>query len=143
MGIVPFQAIASSLLNNTPNESYRCWVGTHLVTIDSDGSCYSCDELLEPSFKIGTIYGDIRQKPLQSQNRSNFCLNCDINRICGGRCFKASLKFPTEKFRFYCDMTKILVREIQDNIPQVESLIQKGKIALKDLEFDCLVEEIP
>ncbi len=143
VGIIPFQAITLSILNKKRHDSYRCGAGTYLVTIDSDGNCYSCDELLEPEFKIGSINNGIKQRKLSSPNRSKFCLDCDIGQICGGRCFKASLKFPTEKFKFYCDMTKILAKEIQNKIPQIKSLIQKGKISARDLGYDCVTEEIP
>jgi len=141
--IVPFHAITLSLLNKKQHKSYRCGAGTYLVSIDSDGSCYSCDELLEHQFKIGSTTNGIQQKQLLSQNYSNFCLNCDIQKICGGRCFKSSIKFPTEKFRFYCDMTKILVKELREKIPEIESFIQNGTIAIKDLKYDCFTEEIP
>lgn len=82
------------------------------------------------------------QNKLSSKNHANFCPNCDIKEICGGRCFKASL-FSTEKFRFYCDMTKILVKEIQEKIPHIESLIQNKIINIKDLEPYFFTEEIP
>lgn len=139
--IIPFQSVTSSILNKKQQKHYRCGAGKFLVVIDSDGSCYSCDELIKPQFRIGSIDGDIELKPLSSKN-SDFCSDCDINRICGGRCFKTSL-FTVEKFRFYCDMTRVLVKEIQDKIPEIKTLIQKNRISMNDLELDCFTEEIP
>lgn len=142
LNIIPFQAVALSFLSNKQFNSYRCGAGTYLVTIDSDGSCYSCDELLVPEFRIGDINEGIQQKPLHSANRSDFCSLCDIAKICGGRCFRASF-FSAQKFKFYCDMTKILVNAIQEKMPKINSLLQENKIGLKDLEPKCFTEEMP
>ncbi|MFH1895771.1 MAG: radical SAM protein [archaeon] len=138
--IIPFCSVVLSILSKEPAQSYKCGAGTYLITIDSDGNCYSCDELLKEKFKIGATNTGIQQKQLP---RSDFCLNCDINEICGGRCFKALSSFPTEKFRFYCDMTKISVEEIQSKIPQIKLLVRDGKISADDLKCECFTEEIP
>lgn len=141
--IIPFQAIMLSLLNKEQRTSYRCGAGTFLVSIDAKGDCYSCDQLLEAPFKIGTITSKIQQKKLLSNNRSSFCSKCDIYNICGGRCFEVSLKIPTEKFHFYCDLTKILLTELRGRLAEIQALIQGGKIEIKDLEYACFTEEIP
>ncbi len=142
LGIIPFLKIIVSILKKEIHNNYRCGAGTFLVSIASDGNCYSCDELLDPEYRIGDIRKGIKQKPLGGGNHLKFCNNCDIKNICGGRCFQ-TLIFPVEKFRFYCDMTKILVKAIQDKIPQIEKLISKGKIVLQNFDSNCFTEEIP
>ncbi len=142
LGIIPFFKIIISIIKKEIHNNYRCGAGTFLVSITSDGNCYSCDELLDLEYQIGNIRNGIKQKPLYGCHHLKFCGSCDIKSICGGRCFQASV-FPVEKFRFYCDMTKILVKAIQDKIPQVEKLIIEGKISLRDFDSNCFTEEIP
>lgn len=141
--IVPFKAVALSIINKKQYNFYRCGAGKFLVSIDTDGNCYSCDVLLEPQFKIGDISKGIKQKKLSCLNYSKFCLGCDINKICGGRCFETSLRVPADKFNFYCDMTKILVRGIESRIPLIESFVQDNAVSLKDFEYSYFTEEIP
>ena len=143
INIIPFQAIVLSILEQRKFTTPICGVGDCLITIDSDGDCYSCDELLKPRFKIGDIYSGVKQKKLVSENYLRFCVDCNICYICGGRCFREQIEFPLEKFQFYCEMTRILVKAIQDKIPQIQSMISSGIIKKDNLKYDCWVEEIP
>jgi putative peptide-modifying radical SAM enzyme len=141
--ILPFQGIVSSLLGLKKYDSYRCGAGTSLITIDTDGSCYSCDQLLTPEFKVGSIDGNIEQKILSTENYDKFCSLCDIIEVCCGRCYEEAVVAKEEEFVFYCDMTRILVNTIKERLPRIKSTVERSLIDKKDLIPYCYSEEIP
>ncbi|MEF8879500.1 MAG: radical SAM protein [Candidatus Thermoplasmatota archaeon] len=139
-GIIPFLAITSSLLGGAKHENFRCNCGDILVSIDTDGSCYSCDELVEDKFKIGSIYGSINQKKISHADR---CKDCEYRYVCGGRCPKEDLLLPKEVSEFHCKLTKMLIKKIISNLPRVRKLIDKGLIKREDFDFPHMTSEIP
>ena len=55
--IVPFQCILLTLLWKRKVNSLRCGCGTCFVFIDTDGKCYSCDELVGyQRFHLGNVH---------------------------------------------------------------------------------------
>jgi len=138
--IIPFLAITTSLLDDIKHENFRCDCGDILVSVDTDGSCYSCDELVEDEFKIGSVFDSINQKKMSHTNR---CQLCEYRYICGGRCPKEDLLFPREIVEFHCELTKMLIKKIYDNLPQIKELIHKGVVQRKDFDFPHMTSEIP
>jgi putative peptide-modifying radical SAM enzyme len=142
-GIVPFQIVLASLLGFGKTKGFRCGVGRELVVIDVDGTCYLCDELMEEGYKIGSIKEGFKfPTRLTNNNYQSFCMGCEFLPICGGNCFKASLKY-SKKFRFYCEITKLLIQKLREKLPRIEELLSKGIIEKEAFEVDCYVEEIP
>ncbi len=125
--IIPFQCILTTLLWNQKVEFLRCGSGTSLIFVDTDGSCYSCDELVDyDQFCIGNIYGSIKySKEDLYEKMVRYCEKCSIRYVCGGRCISAYIRYPREKFLFYCKNSKILVSKIKRLLPRIKKIIDK------------------
>lgn len=114
INFIPFQSITSSLYFREKVSSLRCGCGKSYIFIDTDGNCYTCDELVDyDQFHIGNINNNINFSDEHLyRNTINDCHNCESLNICGGRCIAAYIKYPEEKFRFYCSVTKLLINKI-------------------------------
>lgn len=138
--IIPFLAIIKTLLEGIQHKNFRCDCGEILVTIDTDGSCYSCDELVNEEFKVGTVYSSIKQKKLHHVNR---CKKCEYRYICGGRCPKEDLLFPKEIANYHCKLTKLLISKLVRKLPEIKELVDNGTIQRKDFNYPHTTSEIP
>lgn len=87
--------IFDSLLN--PSKKKCCGIDSDTVYIDSDGSVYPCNLLINEKFKLGNIrdqsFKDIwlhsnLKKPLSNLTVDKFknCKECELKYICGGGC---------------------------------------------------------
>lgn len=148
VNIIPLQAVVESFLTGKENRTFRCGSsGSGQVYIDLEGNCYVCDKLMnKKEFMVGNIYDGVssEDKFLHTELNSE-CKRCRIKFICGGRCLPQVLLYPKEKFRFYCENTKILVKEVEKRLPEIRHLINKGVI--DESKFDNsvieLTEQIP
>ena len=138
--IIPFLSIITTLLDGVKHENFRCDCGDILVTVDTDGSCYSCDELVCEEFRIGTLKSSIKQKKLPHVLR---CKKCDYRYICGGRCPKEDILFPEEVVNYHCELTKILISKLIKILPEIKELIKEGVIKREDLNYPHMTSEIP
>jgi len=141
--IIPLHEAALSLLGRKLFRSYRCGAASFQVIIDLDGQCYTCVELLDPADRIGSVEGEVRQNPITAGNFVDFCLKCDILSLCGGRCLMTAVRYPPEKFRFYCDMTRILFETVGEHLPELKKILQGDLLTMQDLLCDFSTEEIP
>lgn len=146
LNILPFQAVASTLLLERREDALRCGCGSRLVVIDGE-ECFACDELEGKSKDVylGTIYENINPKSeaiISEVNR--VCKDCPILYVCGGRCFNSLSFFPPEKFQFYCKAVSLLVEQITLEVPELKSLI-KEKINIGRIKHPILdaVDQIP
>jgi uncharacterized protein len=132
--ILPFQAIASTILCNKKHVGFRCGAGSKLVAINTSGECFSCDDLVgKKEFFLGTIQEGIDHQKLVSCGQNVFCANCEIRKICGGRCLRSWHEFP-EKNGFYCSATKLLVDKVSNQIPEIRELLANNTISLEQLD---------
>jgi radical SAM protein with 4Fe4S-binding SPASM domain len=143
-GIVPFQIVIASLLNMRNVKGFPCGVGKDLIVIDVDGTCYLCDELMEEDYKIGSVIDGFRfTNKLTNENYEKFCKNCDFLYICGGGCFKASLKSSSKEFKSYCNLTRLLIQKLIRKLPEIKKLLSNDTIRKAAFNVNCHVEEIP
>jgi len=146
--IVPFQAIAASLLLDRKHECLRCGCGSSLVVMDIDGSCYSCDQLMGvEEFKIGDALNGIKYNgDFLYKGMMPSCEKCEVRTICGGRCLHDFLRCPPQKRQMLCNLTMHTIKALEAEIPRVSRSIDTGRISLHDLDTyvskNC-VEEIP
>jgi len=140
IGIIPFLAVVTTLLDGVRQENFRCDVGDILVSVDTDGNCYSCDEMVDEKHRIGSIYDSIAKKRIPHSER---CERCEYRYICGGRCPKEELFFPREVVEYHCNLTKMLIDKLIRNLPRIERLIDEGKVKRDDFNFPHLTSEIP
>lgn len=140
VGLIPFLAVVTTLLDGIKQENFRCNVGDILVTVDTDGNCYSCDELVDEKHRIGSIYGSIKKRRIPYSKR---CKKCEYRYVCGGRCPKEEILFPSEVVDYHCDLTKMLIDKLREKVSMVEELIDKGVVKRVDFNFPHLTSEIP
>lgn len=118
--IIPFQTVANSLVLGNRATGFRCGCGSRLVAVDTDGNCYSCDDLIRhEKYKIGNCTDGIKLNPIKSEE----CNTCSIFSICGGRCFMAKEKWA-DKSNSYCYATHALVNAISTKREQLKKLIE-------------------
>jgi uncharacterized protein len=146
--LIPFQAITASLLLNKKVSSPRCGCGTSYIYIHSDGNCYACDELVGYSeFHIGNIFDGINfSGEFKYKDLTFHCIDCEVRDICGGRCIAAYVKYPQEKWKYYCNNTKTLIYKMQSLSDRIKKAIFDGGFTYNDLDtFPCshIFEEIP
>lgn len=146
--IVPFQAVASSLCLDIHYDTLRCGSsGAELYIIDLDGQIYTCDELVgNPCFKVGDIYQGVpRQVRFHTHSLNEDCRRRRIRHVCGGRCLHTSLLYPPDRFRFYCQATRLLISKMEKALPWIEGLLDFGRIETSELNDPAIyqTEAIP
>lgn len=147
LNILPFQAIAETLLQKRKESNLRCGCGSRLVIIDGR-KCFACDELEDVSKEVylGTIYETISPWSDKIASKVNeTCKDCELLHICHGRCFHSLAYFSRERFRFYCKTTASLVNRLSQLMPEIERLIENGKLSLEQISHPALdiVDQIP
>jgi len=146
INILPFQAIASTLLLNKKEDILRCGCGSKLIVIDGK-ECFTCDELegISDDVYLGTIYENVTPKSEAIISKvKKVCKDCPIFYVCGGRCFNSLSFFPPEKFKFYCKATFLLVDNIKPKVPELISLVN-GKVDIHKIMHPVLnvIDQIP
>jgi radical SAM protein with 4Fe4S-binding SPASM domain len=146
LSIIPFKAVMTALLDPPERSDFRCGVGTSLLVIDVDGFCYPCDLMIteDRRHNVGHITSSSRQAPLpRNELYERRCARCEELAFCGGRCFNISLN-ADERFDEFCRRTKMLIRKLRVHEPEVRALIDRGTIALADVQnLTTLTEQIP
>ena len=145
---IPFQAIATSIIWNNKINTLRCGCGSSFIYIDSDGSCYTCDELVGyDEFYIGNIYEGIQfSGEYLYKDYIHFCSVCEVAGICGGRCIAAYIKYSADKFKYYCHNTKILINKMQKMTPIIKKIISEQGFSYDNIATfpaSHMFEEIP
>jgi radical SAM protein with 4Fe4S-binding SPASM domain len=147
LNILPFQAIAGTMLQKKKEVNLRCGCGSRLIIIDGT-KCYACDEL-EGKCKevyLGTIYETVSPKSDEITFKVNeTCKNCQFLYTCHGRCYNSLSQFPEEKFQLYCSATRSLINRVSQLIPEIENLIKTGNLTLEQILHPALdvVDQIP
>lgn len=148
INIIPFQAIVSSLIFNYPKNksSFRCGVGRSVQVIDADGKIYWCDELVGNK---KAFIGSIANKRVKNNYKAHFklfddCKNCNISKICRGRCRKCLEVYIPKHNRMYCELTKFLINIIEKRLDEIKKTIKKQNLTLNNFyKMRYLTEEIP
>ena len=137
-GIVPFINVMKSLLNGTDSQ-LRCGSGIDFFTIMPDGRISACPVSIDFDFSvIGSIYKD---DPLSLPNRSKVgepCTSCEIFKICGGRCLfvnRSQELLRENGFPMICSTVWHLIKELQETLPHIQILINKGIIGKSDFDY--------
>lgn len=148
LNIIPFQAIVWSFLEYTEQKTFRCGSsGSGQLYIDLEGNCYLCNKLMdEKEFMIGNVYDGVSSEDKFIHTEINHaCKKCSIKFVCGGRCLPQVLLYPREKFRFYCDITKNLVKEIEKRLPEIKHLLSDRVVNKSSFDNPAieLTEQIP
>jgi len=134
--LYPFIGIVDSLLKGE-KALLRCGAGHSGYAIRTDGKLTACPIMTWiEDFISGNLDSDpkeIKKFPIVES-----CNNCEIKDICGGRCLYWNyLKlWPEEGNELICKTIKHLVIELNNKIPEIKELIDKGIINNKDFEYE-------
>jgi len=147
-GIVPFQAVAASVLFGYPEDrrSFRCGSGHSYQAIDVDGNVYFCDEYVGD--RRG-IVGNIAEGAVDLRYKAHFeifddCLDCEVSDICLGRCRKFLSEYNDEHKRVYCEMTRGLINLFKEERDRIEEIVKKHSWDLSSIyRVPKCTEEIP
>jgi uncharacterized protein len=136
--LYPFLGIANSLLLEKSPVLMRCGGGWINYAIQTDGYIIPCPTM----WGMKKYYsGHIAEtNPLQIEKifvKNSPCKECGILGICGGRCLYANItkRWSDEAYSTVCKTIESLIDVIKAQLPRISSLIEQGKISLKDFEF--------
>jgi len=136
-GIVPFIPVLRTLVTGEPHHIW-CGAGMDSFAVMTSGSVETCPIAPELSYSnVGNIFdttpGELRGiRPVGPP-----CTECDILRVCGGRCLFANMTegWGREWFDRVCLSTRRMVEGLQGLVPLVEELIGNGTLRDEDLEY--------
>lgn len=131
--IYPFVNIMNSLLRNEKTH-LRCGAAWTEYNVQTDGKLSPCPVMSGMSdYYAGDIFNG-RPNQLRVIHVSGECLKCDILDVCGGRCLyaNATMKWGVEGFKEVCKTVRFLVNTLKEKQPEIEKLIQEGKLSLDD-----------
>ncbi|TXT55329.1 MAG: hypothetical protein BAJATHORv1_40240 [Candidatus Thorarchaeota archaeon] len=137
LGIVPFIPITYSLLTGESSK-LRCGSGIDTFAIHVDGSIGICP--ISPDWDF-SIVGDIRTThPKELRNVMHVdepCPSCDEYGLCGGRCLFANKQrlWGQKGFEKICEIVKHLINSIRERIPDIQEIIEEGKISLEQFKY--------
>lgn len=136
--LYPLVGVMQSLLLHKPSR-LRCGAGWCLFNIQTDGNITPCPVMAG----LRNFYlGNIRGTPLESLKDAVFvsepCDRCDMLSICGGRCLYANITklWGEEGFSQVCGTVRNMVNALEKVMPDIRSLIDKGRISLTDFEYE-------
>ncbi|MBN1540401.1 MAG: TIGR04084 family radical SAM/SPASM domain-containing protein [Candidatus Thermoplasmatota archaeon] len=127
-GIVPFTPVLKTLLTGEPTQ-IRCGSGIDSFAIMTSGSIEACPiapELLYSN--VGNIKVSTPEQIRNSQPVGPPCTECDIFRVCGGRCLFANQVegWGREWFDRVCASTRHMIEELQGLVPRARELMADG-----------------
>jgi uncharacterized protein len=136
--LYPLLGVVQSLLLNEPSQ-LRCGAGWCLFNIQTDGSITPCPVMAGlKNFYLGNIRETRLESLKDAVSVSAPCDQCSILSICGGRCLYANVtKLWGEKgFSQVCGTVRNMVEALQEVLPDIRSLIDTGRISLRDFEYE-------
>jgi putative peptide-modifying radical SAM enzyme len=135
--LYPLLGVTQSILTNEKPSSLRCGGGWINYAIQTDGYIIPCPTM----WGIRDYYlGHLKLSDPQKLGKISVgepCTSCDAFNLCGGRCLYAQVtkRWTPEAYSHVCDTVKNLLQAIQQQIPRIRELIQKGRLSMKDLEY--------
>ncbi|WNY28440.1 hypothetical protein MmiEs2_06260 [Methanimicrococcus stummii] len=133
LNMYPFVNIMNSLLRGEKTH-LRCGAAWTEYNVQTDGKLSPCPVMSGMSdYYAGDIYNG-RPDQLRVIHVSGECLKCDILDVCGGRCLyaNATMKWGVQGFHEVCGTVRFLVNVLKEKKPEIEKLIEDGKINLDD-----------
>lgn len=142
--LVPFIGVMYDLLTGRKESNIRCGAGSTFWVINTKGEVYVCPVLRDlEEFKVSDITRPITDIKPQFLLKSP-CTECDIFRVCGGRCI-VSNHYARDKpiFKMVCQTVRHLVLELQKVRPEIEAKIRAGKLDVEKFNYFFEHEVIP
>lgn len=135
-GIIPFLGIMKTLLIDTPSK-LRCGAGIDAFAIQTNGEIFACPVCPEfEEFKVGNILADEPDGIYNSLPVISPCLECEILKICGGRCLFANRhNLWGESFKLVCKTVQHLITELNRIKPKIEELSRRNIISIDSFNY--------
>lgn len=135
--ILPFVGIMKSLLEGEKSK-LRCGCGHCFFTIATDGIISACPVTAEYALMpLGDIRTTDPNRLSDAMTVTYPCTKCDKIEICGGRCLFANHFKPwkLDGYMLVCSTIEHLIGELQKKKPEIQDIIDKGKISINDFEY--------
>jgi putative peptide-modifying radical SAM enzyme len=138
LGIVPFLGISNTLLAGEKT-GLRCGSGIDFFTIMPDGRISACPVSVDFDFSmVGSIFTSSPDSLRGKATIGEPCLSCEVYGICGGRCLfvnRSQWLLHDGGYSFICKTAKHLIAELQRALPEIQSLIDDGRIKRTEFEY--------
>ena len=147
-GVVPFLGLVKAALA-TDQESPPCGAGRTSFAISTDGRVLACPiAVTEEWAHLGNVRNSHVEDCINAVSIGEPCISCDVFRFCGGRCLYAYKErlWGDDGFGRVCNVTKRFIGEVLSTLPEIECLLEAGKIAREDVlypQFNNSTEIIP
>jgi len=136
--LYPLLGIAYSLLHQEENCLMRCGGGWINYAIQTDGYIVPCPTMWGmKKYYMGHI-AETNPLTLGKTLVNNApCTECDVLPICGGRCLYANItkRWSDQTYAEVCNTVKRLINSVDDQLPRIKNLVNKGTISLADFDY--------
>lgn len=137
-GIVPFIGITRSLLSREESR-LRCGSGVDFFTVMPNGGISACPVSVDFDYSVvGSITKDTPDSIRDAVSFGEPCTSCAIYGICGGRCLfvnRSQGLLREGGYDMICSTVKHLVARLQEAVPAVRSLIERGTVSRSEFEY--------
>jgi putative peptide-modifying radical SAM enzyme len=135
--LYPFLGIAHSFLFKENASLLRCGGGWINYAIQTDGFIVPCPTMWGmKDYYLGHI-GNSDPLKLKQLFVSKPCTECNVLKVCGGRCLYANItkRWETDAYALVCNTARELIIAIETQVPRIKHLIEKGTVRQQDFEF--------
>jgi len=135
--IYPFLGVMESLLKGEATK-LRCGAGWIEFNVQTDGNITPCPVMAGmKAFYLGNIRETNPMDFFDAVGSKEPCTACSILHICGGRCLYANATklWGEEGYGLVCGTVVNLVASLQDALPRVRRLIDRGALRLQDFGY--------
>ena len=135
--LYPILGVAQSLLCGEEKSFLRCGGGWINYAIQTDGHIIICPTMWGMKDHYLGHISNADPLKLRKVFVGKPCTECDVLSICGGRCLYANItkRWDAGAYDLVCKTVKNLVHVIAEEIPRIMTLIETGRINLRDFEF--------
>ena len=137
-GIVPFVGVMRTLLAHGKSR-LRCGSGIDFFAIMPDGRISACPVAVDYEFSVvGSLRGSSPASIRESVLVGEPCTSCDTLGVCGGRCLfvnRSQHLLRDGGYASICSTVKHLAAELRQVTPEVEELIEKGRLRIEQFDY--------
>lgn len=135
--LYPILGVAHSLLHGEKASLLRCGGGWANYAIQTDGYIVPCPTMWGiKDYYLGHV---TKANPLDLRKVfvGEPCTGCQVFGICGGRCLYANVtrRWSPQAYDLVCNTVKNLISAVEEELPRIKRLLERGKTGLNDFEF--------
>jgi len=145
LGIAPFKAIMSALIDDRSLGMPPCGAGWNALAINTNGDVLACPIAVDVKWaRLGNIKTSTFKELLRKVEIKEPCTKCKYVRICGGRCLYAHKErlWGEEGFKMLCEASITLINSLIKAKPKVEWALKNNIISMKELRYPPFLNSI-